>query len=255
MVILCPVGETDMDQAQQIIEEAKRLGDNKIAEHSARFFKTGPGEYGEGDKFIGIRVPVIRELAKKHKSSSLKTVSLLLESEWHEIRLLALIMLSEQFKKADDELQKVIFDFYLSRTRLVNNWDLVDSSAHHIVGGYLLDKDRSILYALAESKNLWERRIAMMATFTFIRQNQFEDTLKLAEKLLHDKEDLIHKVCGWMLREMGKRNPTQLKTFLDQHVKDMPRTMLRYAIEKMTPEERQRYLTGISPQTVTDKGA
>lgn len=244
-----------MEHAQQIIGEAKQLGDDNIAGHSARFFKTGPGEYGEGDKFIGIRVPVIRELAKKHKSSSLKTVSLLLESEWHEIRLLALIMLSEQFKKADDEQQKVIFDFYLSRTRLVNNWDLVDSSAHHIVGGYLLDKDRSILYALAESKNLWERRIAMMATFTFIRQNQFEDTLKLAEQLQHDKEDLIHKVCGWMLREMGKRSPTQLKTFLDQHVKDMPRTMLRYAIEKMTPEERQCYLTGISPQTVTDKGA
>ncbi|USH01480.1 DNA alkylation repair protein [Grimontia kaedaensis] len=231
-----------MIDAQRIIAEAQQLGDAKIAEHSGRFFKSGPGEYGEGDKFIGIRVPVVRELAKLHKSASLKTISVLLESEWHEIRLLALVILSEQFKKADAEQQKVIFDFYLSRTHLINNWDLIDSSAHHIVGGYLTDKKRDILYSLAESSSLWERRIAMMATFPFIRNNQFDDTIKLAEKLLQDKEDLIHKMCGWMLRELGKRDLPLLRTFLDRHGPDMPRTMLRYAIEKMSTEERKHYL-------------
>ncbi|NGN97823.1 DNA alkylation repair protein [Grimontia sp. S25] len=231
-----------MTDAHQIIKEAKQLGDEKVAEHSGRFFKSGPGEYAEGDKFIGIRVPVVRALAKRHMAASLKTISVLLESEWHEIRLLALVMLSEQFKKADSEFQKVIFDFYLSRTHLINNWDLVDSSAHHIVGGYLVDKKRDILYSLAESNSLWERRIAMMATFPFIRLNQFDDTIKLAETLLDDKEDLIHKMCGWMLRELGKRDLPLLRTFLDKHASVMPRTMLRYAIEKMTAEERQHYM-------------
>ncbi|CZF84022.1 DNA alkylation repair protein [Grimontia marina] len=231
-----------MTDAQRIIAEARQLGDTKIAEHSGRFFKSGPGEYGEGDKFIGIRVPVVRGLATRHKTVSLKTISALLASEWHEIKLLALVILSEQFKKADPEFQKVIFDFYLSRTHLINNWDLVDSSAHHIVGGYLVDKKRDILYSLAESNSLWERRIAMMATFPFIRLNQFDDTIKLAETLLHDKEDLIHKMCGWMLRELGKRDLPLLRTFLDKHGSVMPRTMLRYAIEKMTSEERQHYM-------------
>ncbi|KXF82245.1 DNA alkylation repair protein [Enterovibrio coralii] len=231
-----------MTQAEAIVQTLKQAGDNKIAEHSGRFFKSGQGEYGEGDQFLGIRVPVVRQFAKQFKRTNLPTITELLASEWHEVRLLALVILSEQFKKATPDEQKTLYDFYLSHTARINNWDLVDCSAHIIVGGYLINKDRSILYSLAESPSLWERRIAVMATFPFIRANQFEDTLKLSEKLLDDKEDLIHKMCGWMLRELGKRDVALLKSFLDTHVKRMPRTMLRYAIEKLSQEERQDYL-------------
>ncbi|MDD1781802.1 DNA alkylation repair protein [Enterovibrio sp. ZSDZ35] len=232
-----------MNTVSEIVETLQQAGNTEIAEHSGRFFKSGPGEYGEGDKFLGIRVPVVRQFAKQFKNAELNTLSALLDSEWHEVRLLALVILSEQFKKAIPHSRKGIYDFYLAHTSRINNWDLVDCSAHIIVGGYLADKDRDALYTLAASSSLWERRIAMMATFTFIRAHQFNDTLELAELLLKDKEDLIHKMCGWMLREMGKRDVQQLKAFLDEHVKAMPRTMLRYAIEKLSKEERQDYLT------------
>ncbi|MBV7297700.1 DNA alkylation repair protein [Enterovibrio paralichthyis] len=231
-----------METAETLIEQFTALGDPKIAAHSARFFKSGLGEYGHGDKFLGIRVPEIRHFAKAHRDVSLKSASILLKSEWHEVRLLALIMLSEQFKTSSADNQKVIYDFYLSRTEHINNWDLVDCSAHIIVGGHLLDQGKEDLYTLANSQSLWERRIAMMATFAFVRNNQYSDTMKLAQMLLEDKEDLIHKVSGWMLREVGKRDTALLRAFLDAHMKQMPRTMLRYAIEKFDDKERRRYL-------------
>ena len=232
-----------MNDATTIIDTIKALGDEALAQNAQRFFKSGPGEYGEGDQFIGVRVPVIRSCAKAHIHASLDTIRLLLDSEWHEIRLLAVILLSEQFKKAKGDDRTALYDFYLSQTHRINNWDLVDSSAHHIVGGYLADKDRAKIYALSESSSLWERRIAMMATFTFIRLNQFDDTYALAEKYLTDKEDLIHKVSGWMLREAGKRDVDRLRGFLDRNVSSMPRTMLRYAIEKLDNTERKHYLS------------
>ncbi|WP_245621516.1 DNA alkylation repair protein [Enterovibrio calviensis] len=232
-----------MHDAKSIIESIKSQGDPITAQHSARFFKSGPGEYGEGDKFIGVRVPVIRHAAKIYRAATLDTIAQLLASDWHEIRLFAVILLSEQFKKANAAGKETIYHFYLSQSHYVNNWDLVDSSAHHIVGGYLADKDRSILYELADSTSLWERRIAMMATFPFIRLNQFDDTSALAEILLFDKEDLIHKMCGWMLREVGKRDVDLLRRFLNKHIADMPRTMLRYAIEKLDSMERKHFLS------------
>lgn len=231
------------DSARSIEDTFILLGDANIAAHSARFFKSGIGEYGEGDKFLGIRVPVIREFAKKHGRISLKTADALLKSDWHEVRLLALIMLADTYQRSSPSEQKVIFDFYLSHTSRINNWDLVDCSAHIIVGRYLLAHPRDVLYRLVGSDSLWERRIAMLATFTFIRHNQFEDTLLLTERLLTDKEDLIHKACGWMLREVGKRDAEKLKQFLDAQARNMPRTMLRYAIEKFSPEERKHYLS------------
>ncbi|MGF1707479.1 DNA alkylation repair protein [Enterovibrio baiacu] len=232
-----------MNDATTIIDTIKALGDEALAQNAQRFFKSGPGEYGEGDQFIGVRVPVIRRCAKAHIHTSLDTIRSLLDSKWHEIRLLAVILLSEQFKKAKGDDRTALYDFYLSQTHRINNWDLVDSSAHHIVGGYLADKDRAKIYALSESSSLWERRIAMMATFTFIRLNQFDDTYALAEKYLTDKEDLIHKVSGWMLREAGKRDVDRLRGFLDRNVSSMPRTMLRYAIEKLDNTERKHYLS------------
>lgn len=222
--------------------ELRKIADPKIAEHSQRFFKTGPGEYGEGDKFLGIRVPNIREVAKKFKELSLDETEQLLQSKYHEERLCALIILSNRSKKADPEEQKAIFDLYLENTEFVNNWDLVDTSAEDIVGSYLIDKDRNILYELAESDDLWERRIAVMSTFYFIKNDDFDDTLALAEILINDDHDLIHKAVGWMLREIGKRDLEIEEGFLDQHAKNMPRTMLRYAIEKFPEKKRQFYL-------------
>lgn len=220
----------------------RTTADPEIAEHSQRFFKTGPGEYGEGDKFLGIRVPDIRKIARKFKQLSLEETEQLLQSEFHEERLCALIILSNRAKKADSEEQKAIFDLYLQNTRFVNNWDLVDTSAEDIVGRYLGDKDRNVLYKLAKSDDLWERRIAVISTFHFIKNGDFDDTLEIAERLLNDKHDLIHKAVGWMLREIGKRDLKTEEEFLDQHAKNMPRTMLRYAIKIFPKEKRQKYL-------------
>jgi len=222
----------------------QELSNPKIAEHSLRFFKTGPGEYGEGDVFLGIRVPVTRKVARKFRGLPLEQVLKLLKSKFHEERLLALFMLVALFKKGDDKEQKNIYDAYLGHTDTINNWDLVDSSAHQIVGGYLFERDRKRLYQLAKSKSLWERRISMIATYTFIKRNDFADTLKLSEILLPGKEDLIHKAVGWMLREVGKLDLEVEEIFLRKHYKKMPRTMLRYAIEKFEEKKRQGYLKG-----------
>ena len=220
------------------------LANPEIAEHSQRFFKTEEGEYGFGDKFLGIRVPVIRQAIKKFKTIPLSVAEKLLKSEYHEVRLYALLLLVFRFSESRVDKQDEIYHLYLSNIQYVNNWDLVDSSAHHIVGAYLENKDRSVLYDLSKSNSLWERRIAIMSTFFFIKNNQFDDTLHISEQLLSDQEDLIHKAVGWMLREIGKRDLAIEVEFLKAHYQKMPRTMLRYAIEKFNKEERQKYLNG-----------
>lgn len=224
--------------------ELRKLADKEIAEHSRRFFKTGKGQYGEGDVFLGIRVPVLRQTAKKYLSAPLSVCQGLLKSKYHEERLFALILLVLAYKKADPDGQKLIYDFYLGNTRYVNNWDLVDLSAHYIVGAYLRDQDKKPLYRLAVSENLWERRIAIISTLDFIRHNEFSDALAISEILLSDTHDLIHKAVGWMLREIGKRDLAAEEGFLKKHYQKMPRTMLRYAIEKFEEEKRKSYLMG-----------
>ena len=202
------------------------------------FFKLGAGEYGEGDVFIGVRTPDIRRVAKDFEDLSFQELKDLMTSKIHEERCLALLILIRQYDHNPHE----IYEFYLQHTAYINNWDLVDISAHYIVGKHLLDKDRAILYDLVRSDNLWERRVAIVATWWFIRHNDFEDTLFLAKKLLQDKHDLMHKATGWMLREVGKKDVVVLRAFLDQHRLVMPRTALRYAIERFVPEERIQYM-------------
>ncbi len=227
----------------KIVDELAKLADKKQAAALSRFFKTGKGEYGEGDIFLGIKVPIQRKVAKKY-NLSLAEIDKLLTGKIHEHRLTGLFILIDRYKSADKKEKLEIFNFYLSNTSWINNWDLVDLSSPSIVGNYLLDKDREILYKLAKSKNLWERRIAILATFAFIKNNEFEDALKIAELLLQDKHDLVHKAVGWMLREIGKRDLGVEERFLMKHYKKMPRTMLRYAIEKLNPERRKKYLDG-----------
>jgi len=230
------------------LEEAKRaLREHATEAHAATclwFFKTGPGEYGEGDRFLGVRVPQTRKVAKRFRDLPEKEVLTLLTSEFHEERLLALLLLTGRFAKGDADDQARVYELYLNHTRYINGWDLVDTSAPQIVGGYLLNRSRKPLYTLVGSSSLWERRIAIMATFTLIREEQFEDTLNLAERLLQDPEDLLHKAVGWMLREIGNRDRDAEEKFLIQHYRDMPRTMLRYAIEKFPQERRQQFLKG-----------
>jgi len=232
-----------MTTQKEITAHLNSLANPGIAEHSQRFFKTAKGEYGYGDKFLGIRVPVIRQVVRKYKTASLSTAEKLLRSCYHEIRLFALLLLVDRFSTGSVDEQEVIYQLYLNNTRYINNWDLVDSSVHYIVGAYLDGKDKSVLYGLAESDSLWERRVAIMATFYFIRQNQFADALKLSKILLTDEEDLIHKAVGWMIREIGKRDRDKEIAFLNRHCKKMPRTMLRYAIEKFSKIERRQYLS------------
>jgi 3-methyladenine DNA glycosylase AlkD len=224
-----------------IEKEIKQLADPVRAKHSQGFFKTGPGQYGEGDVFLGLTVPQIRVIAKKYyQTISLPEIKKLVASKYHEFRLCGLIILTYQYDKFD--YKKEIYDFYLKNTKYINNWDLVDVTTPKIVGDYLLDKDRSILYKLAKSSDLWEKRIAVLATFTFIRENEFDDCIAISEILLKDKHDLMHKAVGWMLREVGKRDVSILENFLDEHIKEMPRTMLRYAIEKFPEKQRKEYL-------------
>ena len=230
---------------QEILDYMYSLANPEIAEYSQRFFKTGKGEYGFGDKFLGIRVPIIRKAVKKYKDISLETAEKILKSEYHEIRMFALLFFVLRFSKADNKEQIKIYNLYLQRIKYINNWDLIDTTAPHIVGGYLPNKDRSILYDLVKSNSLWERRIAIVATLYFIRNNQFQDTIKLAKQLLEDKEDLIHKATGWALSEVGKKDVNLLISFLSLHYKKMPRTMLRYSIEKFGREDRAKYLQGI----------
>ena len=209
------------------------------------FFKTGPGQYGEGDVFFGIPVPQLRKLARECTNTTLADSIKLLKSPVHEQRLLALLLLIQAFSRGDDCLRDQIFKLYLEHRRYVNNWDLVDLSAPHIVGKYLHDKRRDVLYRMARSRNLWERRISVMSTLYFIRQNRFSDTLRLSRILLQDEHDLIQKAVGWMLREVGKRNVEAEKRFLAAHYRKMPRTMLRYAIERFPKTTRIRYLKGL----------
>lgn len=206
------------------------------------FFKTGPGQYGEGDMFLGIKVPLIRAVAKEFPGVGLDAAVDLLHSRFHEERLLALLFLMRHFVAGAAHERQSAYQAYLANSAWINNWDLVDLSAPHVVGAYLADQDRAPLYQLARSPGLWERRIAMVATLHFIRCNDFNDTLLLAEHLLHDHEDLMHKATGWMLREVGKRDQARLEAFLDQHGPAMPRTMLRYAIERFPETLRQAYL-------------
>ena len=222
--------------------DLRKESDSEKAKILQRFFKTGKGEYGEEDIFLGITVPKQKEIAIKYESLALKDIQLLLKSKIHEERLTALLILVNNYKKSENKSE--IYDFYLKNTKNINSWDLVDLSAQVIIGTYLEDKDRSILYKLAKSSNLWERRIAIISTFHFIKNNDFSDALKIAEILLNDKHDLIHKAVGWMLREIGKRDISVLENFLKKNYHSMPRTMLRYAIEKFPEKKRKMYLAG-----------
>lgn len=226
----------------QIRSSLKKLESPSNAKMALRFFKTGKGQYGEGDRFYGIRVPVVRNFAKQFEFASLKVCENLLEAPYHEERLLALLILVRQFKKGTSEEQKLIYDFYMNHLSRINNWDLVDTSAPGIVGAYLQNKDKAPLYELAKSTNLWEKRIAILATFHLIRNNEFQTTLKVSHILLNDPHDLIHKAVGWMLREVIKKDPKMGETFLKKHYKKMPRTMLRYAIEKLSIQRKTAYL-------------
>jgi len=214
------------------------------AAHAQKYVKTAPGEYGAGDKFLGLRVPEVRRLARKYRKLTLKQATSLLRSPVHEERQLALFVLVLQFERGQEVERERIFTIYLDHTQWINNWDLVDASAHHIVGGWLQTRDRKLLTELAASNILWERRIAVIATFLFIHQHDFSDALRIAELLLADKQDLIHKAVGWMLREIGKRDLEVAERFLRKHYPKMPRTMLRYAIEKFPEPKRQAYLKG-----------
>jgi 3-methyladenine DNA glycosylase AlkD len=235
---------TQVMPVQEIRARLRKLGDKQQAEVSQWFFKTGPGEYGEGDRFLGIKVPELRKLAKEYQAIPLTEVTHILRSPIHEERLLALLILVRVFAKGDELLKETIYHLYLKNTQYINNWDLVDLSAIYIVGAFLIAKSKKPLYALAKSNNLWERRIAIIATFYFIKDGKFTETLKIARMLLSDKEDLLHKAVGWMLREVGKRHLETEERFLEKHYKKMPRTMLRYAIEKFPEPKRQRYLKG-----------
>ena len=209
-----------------------------------RFFKTGKGEYGEGDIFYGIKVPEQRIIAKQFKDLALDDLKNLILSKVHEERLIAAFILVDQFKSGDEKKKKIIFNFYLKNRKGINNWDLVDLSAPKIVGAYLIDKEKDLLYKFARSKDLWEKRMSIISTQAFIREHYFEDTLNISEILLSDKHDLIHKAVGWMLREVGNRDMETEEEFLRKHYKKMPRTMLRYAIEKFTEQKRNAYLKG-----------
>lgn len=226
-------------------KELRKHADKKTAGILRQFFKTGPGEYGEGDVFIGVKIPQIRSLTKQYLDLKLPRIIPLLKSPIHEERMFALLILVSKYSKAPYENKKEIYNLYLAHTRYINSWDLVDLTAAKIIGSFLHGKDTRPLYKLSRSKNLWERRIAVVSTHHFIKNDEFSDTLKISEIMLTDREDLIHKAAGWMLREVGKRNLFVLEEkFLKQHYNRMPRTMLRYAIEKFPEEKRQAYLKG-----------
>ena len=230
--------------ATEINNTLQNLANPTLAAHSLRFFKTGPGQYGEGDIFLGIRVPVIRQQVRRFRGTALTEIEQLLISPFHEVRLAALLLLVELFHEKDDTSQDATYRIYLNNTKHINNWDLVDCSAHQIVGTYLVNRSRQTLYNFATAPSLWERRIAIIATFCFIKKDDYNDALEISRLLLQDKEDLIHKAVGWMLREIGKRNEKVERAFLDMHCQIMPRVMLRYAIEKFPEKLRKAYMQG-----------
>jgi 3-methyladenine DNA glycosylase AlkD len=223
----------------------RALADPRVARSSSWFFKTSPGDYGHGDRFLGIRVPVLRRVARELRGAPIAAAFALLRSPFHEERLVALFMLVDRYSRGTPAERLRIYEQYLKHVpKHVNNWDLVDSSAHLIVGAHLADRDRAVLYERARSAHLWSRRVAIIATFWFIKQGSFDDTLAIAEILLDDEHDLIHKAAGWMLREVGNRDGAVAERFLRRHCRRMPRTMLRYAIEKLPEHKRRAYLAG-----------
>ncbi|SMO91684.1 DNA alkylation repair protein [Gracilimonas mengyeensis] len=230
--------------AQQVITDLKAKANPEKAKHSQRFFKTGPGEYGEGDRFLGINVPEQRKIAKKYRALPTDEVAILLQHSYHEVRLTAAYLLVYKVEKGDENTLKEVVDCYLDNLSGINNWDLVDSSCHQILGRRLQDKDRRLLYDFAQTDDLWKKRIAMITCYHFIKQKDFDDALAIAEILLNDGHDLIHKAVGWMLREIGNRDLDTEEAFLKKHYQNMPRTMLRYAIEKFDEPLRQKYLKG-----------
>lgn len=227
-----------------IRKKLQQLGSEKNAKVLERFFKTGPGEYGEGDVFIGVRVPDLRKLVKEYQDIALEGVMQFLKSSIHEERMFALLILVSKYSKGNETVKKKIYDLYLQNTKFINSWDLVDGSAQHIVGAFLMDKSKEPIYRLAKSKNLWERRIAILSTFYFIKHDNYSETLDISKILLTDEQDLIHKAVGWMLREIGKRHMSTEEIFLKKYYNRMPRTMLRYAIEKFPESKRKKYLRG-----------
>ncbi|MFW6134177.1 MAG: DNA alkylation repair protein [Elusimicrobiota bacterium] len=229
---------------KKLTNELNKLKDPEKAKILSSFFKTGKGEYGEGDVFLGIKVPVLRKVAKKYKQVTLCDIEELLKSNIHEYRFIGLVFLVDKYNKGTEKDKKQIADFYLRNARNINNWDLVDMSAPKILGHYLIDKDKSVLFKMAKSDNLWERRIAIVAAFHFIKNNRFDEAVEISEILLNDNHDLIRKAVGWMLREIGKRNEDKEEEFLNKHYKIMPGTMLRYAIERMEKSKREFYLKG-----------
>ncbi|GAA4408016.1 DNA alkylation repair protein [Nibrella viscosa] len=231
-----------MNKAEDIRRAIHALADPERAPLVARFFKTGPGQYGEGDQFLGLTMPQQREVARQFLQLPMDEVVLLVQNPYHEIRMTGLLIWTYQCKKAGAALREAIAQRYLANRIYVNNWDLVDVTCPEVVGNYLLDQDRSVLYDLARQDHLWSQRIAIVSTFAFIRKNQFADTFAIAELLLNHRHDLIHKAVGWMLREVGKRNPEALEEFLHDHIRQMPRTALRYAIERFEPGRRKYYL-------------
>lgn len=231
-----------MSDYDVITAELRALGNEDKRRVLSGFFKTGKGQYGEGDMFFGIPVPLTRGVARRYRTADMATVEALLASEWHEVRLCALLIMVEKMKKADAGMAKDIVQTYLANTRRINNWDLVDLSASYVIGAYLIDKPRDLLYRLASSDLLWDNRIAMVATYAFIKRGQLDDTFALALRLIGHPHELMHKAVGWMLREAGKRDMPRLRAFVDQHWHEMPRTMLRYAIEKYPEDERRAVL-------------
>jgi 3-methyladenine DNA glycosylase AlkD len=231
-----------MTAKARLFRDLRKVSTRARAKASERFFKTGPGEYGEGDRFLGTAVPDLRKLSLKYEALSLKDLSSLLKSRWHEERLLALLILVRQYERGAPAARNAIHKLYLGHTKYINNWDLVDSSASAIVGAHLDEGDRALLHKLAQSRSVWERRIAILASFHYIKKGEYEDTLTITELLLRDEHDLIHKAVGWMLREIGKRDQAVEERFLKTHAARMPRTMLRYAIERFPEPLRRRYL-------------
>lgn len=231
----------DAEFAERVTAELESVHSEEKKSVLPRFFKCGPGEYGEGDRFLGVVVPEVRKVAKRNTSATLSEIKGLLDSQWHEARLCALLILVARCRKS---VPKEVFDFYLANTGRINNWDLVDLTAPSIVGAYVRDtpEERKVLYSLAESKSLWDQRIAVVSTLSLIRAGQFDETYALAVKLLEHKHDLMYKAVGWMLREAGKRDRNRLELFLSEHAASMPRTMLRYSIEKFPEPLRRHYL-------------
>ena len=240
--ILTGKARTSENSARKALQRLRQLGDARKARVLQSFFKSGPGQYGCGDEFLGIAVPEVRSLARAYRDLDFSATDILLASKFHEARLAALLILVDRFNQGTPAVRKKVYKYYLRRSRRINNWDLVDLTAHKIIGAFLQRRSKAVLYSLARSPFLWHRRIAVVATFEFIKHHCFSHTLRIAAMLLNDREDLIHKAVGWMLREVGKRDHKALDGFLIKHRRRMPRTMLRYAVERMSLYKKRMFL-------------